>query len=82
MYISTDAIILKITAYKESSIISRIFTYEHGKTSVIFKGAKKNKNNISGIVELGNIITITYYNNNSSLKTVKEVSLKKIYYNT
>ena len=82
MYISTDAIILKNTPYKESSVISRLFTYEHGKVSVIFKGAKKSKKNISAIIEPSNIINITYYNNNSSLKNVKEVNLKKAYPNT
>tara|TARA_B100000959_G_scaffold222213_1_gene235175 strand:+ start:162 stop:824 length:663 start_codon:yes stop_codon:yes gene_type:complete len=82
MYISTDAIILKNTPYKESSIISRIFTLNHGKISIIFKGAKKNKNNIPAIIEPGNVISITYYNNNSSLKTAKEVQIKKTYYNT
>ena len=50
MYISTDAIILKNTPYKESSVISRLFTYDYGKVSVIFKGAKKSKNNISAII--------------------------------
>ena len=58
MYISTDAIILKNTNFKESSIISRIYTYDHGKISVIFKGAKRGKNNVSGIIEPGNIIHI------------------------
>ena len=82
MYISTDAIILKNTPYKESSVISRLFTYEHGKVSVIFKGAKKSKKNISAIIEPSNIINITYYNNSSSLKNVKEVNLKKAYQNT
>ena len=82
MYISTDAIILKNTAYKESSIISRLFTYDHGKVSVIFKGAKKSKKKISAIIEPANIINITYYNNNSNIKNVKEVNLKKIYHNT
>ena len=43
MFISTDAIVLKNTPYKESSIISRLFTRESGKISTIFKGAKKNK---------------------------------------
>ena len=82
MYISTDAIILKNTPYKESSIISRIFTLNHGKISIIFKGAKKNKNNISAIIEPGNVVSITYYDNNSNLKTAKEVQIKNIYYNT
>ena len=82
MYISTDAIILKNTNYKESSIISRIFTYDYGKISVIFKGAKRGKSNVSGLIEPGNIVHITYYNNKSNIKTVKEVSLKKIYFKT
>ena len=82
MYISTDAIILKNIPYKESSVISRVFTYEHGKISVIFKGAKKGKNNISAIIEPTNIIDMTYYNNKSNLKNVKEVNLKKTFPNT
>ena len=81
MFISTDAIILKNTPYRESSIISRLFTREEGKLSVIFKGAKKNKNNISGIVEPGNIINITFYNK-SNLKVAKETKLSKIHYNS
>lgn len=82
MYISTDAIILKNTPYKESSVISRLFTYDNGKVSVIFKGAKKGKNNISAIIEPSNIINITYYNNNSGLKNVREVHLIHAYSNT
>ena len=81
MFISTDAIILKNTPYKETSIISRLFSKEQGKISVIFKGAKRSKNNVAGIVEPGNIISITYYNK-SNLKVSKEINLVKIYYNT
>ena len=73
MFISTDAIILKNTLYKETSIISRLFSKEQGKISVIFKGAKRSKNNVAGIVEPGNIISITYYNK-SNLKVSKESS--------
>ena len=81
MFISTDAIILKNTPYKETSIISRLFSKEQGKISVIFKGAKRSKNNIAGIIEPGNIIGITYYNK-SNLKVSKEVNLITIYYNS
>ena len=81
MFISTDAIILKNTPYKETSIISRLFSKEQGKISVIFKGAKRSKNNVAGIVEPGNIISITYYNK-SNLKVSKEINLVNIYYNT
>jgi len=81
MFISTDAIVLKNTPYKESSIISRLFTRESGKISTIFKGAKKNKNNISGIIEPGNIINITFYNK-SNLKIAKETKLMQTHYSS
>lgn len=81
MFISTDAIVLKNTLYKESSIISRLFTRESGKISTIFKGAKKNKSNISGIIEPGNIINITFYNK-SNLKIAKETKLIQTYYSS
>ena len=77
MYSSTDAIILKNLNFKESSIISRIFTYEYGKISIIVKGARKSKNNIVSIIESGNIVNCTFYNGKSSLKTIKEISCKK-----
>jgi len=81
MFISTDAIILKNTPYQDSSIISRLFTREQGKLSVIFKGAKKKKGNLSGIIEPGNIINITFYDK-SNLKVAKETQLAQTYYST
>ena len=77
MYISTEAIILQNINFKESSIISRIFTYEHGKMSILIKGAKKSKHNILSIVESGNIVDCTFYNGKSSLKNIKDISCKK-----
>ena len=81
MFISTDAIILKNTPYKESSVISRLFSKEQGKISVIFKGAKRNNKSIAAVIEPGNIVNITYYNK-STLKVAKEINLTKIYYST
>ena len=76
MYTTTDAIILKNINYGESSVISRIFTLDLGKISVIFKGAKRKNKNISSIIELANVVNITYYSRtNSTLKTSREVSL-------
>ncbi len=76
MYITTDAIILKNINYRETSVISRIFTYDYGKISIIFKGAKRKNNNITSIIELGNVVNITYYaKSTSDLKTSREVSL-------
>ena len=80
MYTSTDAIILSKLDYKESSLISRFFTYEQGKISTIIKGAKKN--NVIGFFEPSNIVHCTYYNGKSSLKIVQELTLKNFHYNT
>ena len=82
MYISTEAIILKNINFKESSLISRIFSYEHGKISIIIKGARKSKNNIISIVESGNIVNCTFYDGKSSLKNIKEISCKKNHIHT
>ena len=81
MYISTDAIILKNIPYKETSIISRIFSKETGKISIIFKGAKRQKNNISASIEPGNLINITYFDK-PNLKVSREIKLIKAYYNS
>ena len=81
MFISTDAIILKNTPYQETSIISRLFTKDTGKISAIFKGAKRKNNNLSGIIEPGNVINITFYDK-PNLKLSKEVKLIKTYYNS
>lgn len=81
MYISTDAIILKNIPYKETSIISRIFSKETGKISIIFKGAKRPKNNISGSIEPGNLINITFFDK-PNLKVSREIKLIKAYYNS
>lgn len=81
MYISTDAFILKNIPYKETSIISRVFSKETGKISIIFKGAKRQKNNISGSIEPGNLINITFLNK-PNLKVSREIKLIKAYYNS
>jgi len=76
MYITTNGIILKNINYKETSVISRIFTEDYGKISVIFKGAKRKNHNISPVIELANVVNITYYSKaKSNLNTSKEVSL-------
>lgn len=83
MYITTDGIILKNINYKESSVISRIFTLDQGKISIIFKGAKRKNHNISSIIELANVINITYYSRtHSNIKTSKEVSIIHHYSNS
>lgn len=81
MFISTDAIVLKNTPYQETSIISRLFCKETGKISAILKGAKRKNNNLSGIIEPGNVINITFYDK-PNLKLSKEVKLIKTYYNS
>ena len=82
MYITTNGIILKNINYKETSVISRIFTEHYGKISIIFKGAKRKNSNISSLIGLSNVVNLTYYSHSkSNLKTSKEVSIVDYYSN-
>ena len=47
-------VVLKSIPYSETSLISRIYTSEFGKISIISRGAKKRRN--SGILEPLNLI--------------------------
>ena len=51
MIISTNAIVLKTIRYGDSSIISRLFTENHGKVSIIAKGAWRPKKTSGMILE-------------------------------
>ena len=59
MILTTQAVVLDSIPYQDSSLIIRLFTEELGKISIIVKGAKRRKNNISLITEPSNVISIT-----------------------
>lgn len=61
MIVHTQAIILRVIDYQESSKILTVLSAEHGKIALIAKGAKKPKNKLSGILETGAVLDVVYY---------------------
>ena len=76
MIISTNAIVLKTIRYGDSSIISRLYTENHGKIAVMAKGIWKPKNTTGPIMEPMNHIHLHYYDKNSrEIQILKNASL-------
>ena len=76
MLISTKAIVLKTIPYGDSSIISHLYTEDHGKITVIAKGALRPKKTTGLILELMNHIHLQYYNKNTrNIQILKDVEL-------
>lgn len=75
--ISTSiAIILRCIDYQESSKIITALSQTHGKVSLIAKGAKKPKNKLAGVIEVGNILEVTYYYKASrNIQTLADASI-------
>ena len=65
MLISTSAIVLKTIPYGDTSIISRMFTEDQGKVTILAKGAWRPKNNAGALLEPMNHIHLQYYHKSS-----------------
>ena len=65
MLISTSAIVLKTIPYGDTSIISRLFTEDQGKVTILAKGAWRPKNNAGALLEPMNHIHLQYYHKSS-----------------
>jgi DNA repair protein RecO (recombination protein O) len=63
--ISTSAIVLKTIPYGDTSIISRMFTEDQGKVTILAKGAWRPKNNAGALLEPMNHIHLQYYHKSS-----------------
>ena len=73
MLITTNAIVLKIIPYGDTSIIFRVFTKEMGKVSILAKGAWRSKNAAGPFIEPINHIHIQFYNKNTrDIQILKE----------
>jgi len=59
--IKTEGIVIRIQDYRESSKIVTCFTPDHGKISLIAKGAKRVKSRMGGTLDLLQHIAIVYY---------------------
>ena len=76
MLISTNAIVLKTIPYGDSSIISRLFTEDQGKITIMAKGAWRPKKTTGPLLEPMNHIRLQYYHKNSrDIQILKDVGL-------
>ncbi|MFP5471423.1 MAG: DNA repair protein RecO [Bacteroidia bacterium] len=80
MYTVTEGILIKSTNYSESSLILKVFSEKEGIQSFIYRGAKKK--NKHHILQPLSILSITYDDGKSELKTVKEISLEQPFINS
>lgn len=79
MIVHTQAVILRVIDYQESSKIITALTAEHGKIALIAKGAKRPKNKLAGVLEAGNILDIVYYYKTSrGVQTLTEASISYV----
>lgn len=87
MIVDTDAVVLNVRKYNDSSKIVELFTKEFGRISVLAKGAYSTKSKFSGCLEQLSIIHISFYKKSvTELYLLKEsellVSLNQIHKNS
>lgn len=77
MILKTEAICIKNTRYGESSVISKMFTMEHGLSSFIIQGINRKGSNIRpSHIAPGNILELVVYQKpNSTIQRVKELKV-------
>lgn len=77
MILKTEAICIKNTRYGESSVISKMFTIEHGLSSYIIQGLNRKSSNIRpSHISPGNIVEMVIYQKpNSTVQRVKELKV-------
>ena len=69
-------IVLKSTPFSDTSMVTRVFTREFGKISLMAKGIRKSKKGTGGILEPMNKINFQVnYNDTKDLQLLRELSL-------
>ncbi len=80
MIINTSAVVLKSFPYGETSIIARCYTRDHGKVSLIVKGARRKKSPMAAYFQSMNYIDIVYYHRQTrSLQSVTKASFVELW---
>ena len=80
MIINTSAVVLKSFPYGETSIIARCYTKDHGKVSLIVKGARRKKSPMAAYFQPMNYLDIVYYYRQTrSLQSVSKASFVEIW---
>ncbi|MEE8340937.1 MAG: DNA repair protein RecO [Candidatus Neomarinimicrobiota bacterium] len=80
MIINTPAVVLRSFPYGETSIIARCYTRDHGKVSVIVKGARRKKSPMAAYFQSMNYLDIVYYfRETRSLQALSKASFIEIW---
>ena len=80
MIINTLAVVLKSFPYGETSIITRCYTRDHGKVSLIVKGARRKKSPMVAYFQSMNYLDIVYYYRQTrSLQSLSKASFVEIW---
>jgi len=80
MIINTSAVVLKSFSYGETSIIARCYTRDHGKVSLIVKGARRKKSPMAAYFQSMNYLDIVYYYRPTrSLQSLSKASFVEIW---
>ena len=80
MIINTSAVVLKSFPYGETSLIARCYTKDHGKVSVIVKGARRKKSPMAAYFQPMNYLDIVYYYRHTrSLQSLSKASFVEIW---
>ncbi len=77
--ISTQAIVLKRSNYREADRILRVITPDRGKISLIAKAVRKPKSKLAGGIELFSVNEISYIEGKSDLSTLVSSRAEKHY---
>ncbi|MBC8214868.1 MAG: DNA repair protein RecO [Candidatus Marinimicrobia bacterium] len=82
MIVSTDGVVLKSFPYGDTSLITRFYTKDFGKVTLIAKGVRKAKNPTGAILEPMNVLNLNYYaKENRDMHILKEASLHRNFTN-
>ena len=74
MLVDTRAVVLRTIPFSESSLIVTLLTEKHGKTALMARGARRNKNRFGGLLQSGALLECSYY-----YKSTREVqNLSKV----
>lgn len=74
MITKTDAVVLRVVEYQNSSLIVTLFTRKHGKIAVMARGAKRPKSKTAAYLVPGHILEVVcFVKNTRSVQTLSDV---------
>ena len=75
MIVRTDAVVLRAMDYGETSRIVTLFTRQHGRMTVMAKGARRPKSRFGATLQpLAYVQAVYYYRDGRTMQTLKEAS--------